>query len=89
MMCCRVSIYVACRCVYVSFRYVQLLIQTGQGPKLHAEVHGPNGLLNYVATLSTILFFPILAMLNTVGYTLQCYATLSSIFGSAVLWVRV
>jgi hypothetical protein len=77
-MCCRVSMYVACRCVYVSFRYVQLLIQTGQGPKLHAEVHGPNGLLNYVATLSTVLFFTISAMLHNVGYTLRRYATLTS-----------
>jgi hypothetical protein len=65
-------------CVYVSFRYVQLLIQTGQGPKLHAEVHGQNGMLNYEATLSTVLLFTISAMLHNVGYTLRRYATLTS-----------
>jgi hypothetical protein len=77
-MCCRVSMYVACRSESVSLPYVQLLIQTGQGPKLHAQVHGPNGLLNYVVTLTIVLFFTITAILHNVCYTLRRYATLTS-----------
>ena len=56
--------YVACRPNYAPLPYVQLLIQTGSGPKLHAQVHGPNGLMNYVLTQTIVLLFTITAMLR-------------------------
>mgnify|MGYP002810256414 CR=1 FL=1 len=77
-MCFCVIMLVACHPNYAPLPYVQLLIQTGQGLKLHAQVHGPNGLMNYVLTQTIVLLFTITAMLHSAYYTSRRYATRTS-----------